>query len=198
MTVDDFIALASAQPEVTQCRPIRVWGPSLRAEVEAGRLRNLVAIQSHPDQHDEIRTVRYGHRLGPGLTAAELDEWQRQAPEFRLPHDLASLLLRINGIHLWADLDHERAYWGVAPLHEWRSAALQLGSQMSGISSQATLVLSYHENGDSYLLLDTAASCYRWLDTEDVDASRIVGTRVSQLLDWLWEEARNLAPDGPG
>jgi hypothetical protein len=175
MTIDEFIARAEAQPEVVRERLVRIWGPQLSAEIAAGRLRNLAEIYAHPDQTSEPRIFRYGHSLGPALRSDEI-------------------LLRANWIHVWADLDVGRAYFGLAPLAEWEDASRVGWASMFEVPPRGAVAISYHENGDDYLVLDTAASEYRWYDLQDFDSPRRVGSTVSHLLEWLLNAAQALDP----
>lgn len=47
-------------------------------------------------------------------------------PRHPLPQDLVELVMRANGIHLWADLDDGRAYEGLAPIEEWDLARVKM------------------------------------------------------------------------
>src|SRR6266851_2057976 len=112
MTIDDLLERVRAQPEVREGRIVNVWGPELRADVEARRMITLADIAKHPDQSREIRAFRYGHVVGRPLTLAQISEWQKRFPGHPLPRDLVDLLLRLDGLHLWADLEQGRAYFG--------------------------------------------------------------------------------------
>lgn len=193
MRIDELQRRASAQPEIKQTRTVRVWGPTLRAEVEAGRLKNLAEIYAHPDQTSELQTFRCGHVLGEGLAPETIAAWQARFPAHPLPRDLTELLAQVNGIHLWADLDDGRAYFGVAPLDEWQDAAKDWGWLFTSPPA-GYLVISYHDNGDYCLVLDTARSDYWWYDAHDPDNPLKVGSNVEEMLDWLWREAQRLSP----
>lgn len=194
MTVDEFLRRISEQPEVKETRKVRVWGPTLRAEVESGRLRILADIEAHPDQTWELRTFRYGHLAGPGLRPDEIKRWQKQYPKHPLPADFTQLLTKANGIHLCADLDVGRAYWGLLPLADWEDAASVGWVSVFREPPVGRLAISYHSNGDYFLSLDTSDSTYHWHDVEDYGSDRLVGTSVNEFLDWYWTEAQTLDP----
>ncbi len=175
----------SAQEEVRETRRVRVFGPDLRRSIEAGHVTRLDEVLSHPDQRWEIRTFRHGHLVGPALTESEIADWQNRHPQSPLPADLRALLTRLDGIHLWADLDRGKAYWGVLPLAQWEDTVHDVGA----------VAISYHDNGDYFLVLDTTTAEYRWHDHEDFDNPTLVATNVPELLDWLWREAARLAPE---
>ena len=56
------------------------------------------------------------------------------------------------------------------------------------------LVMSYHDNGDYYLVLDTNGPKYLWFDLQDFDHPVNVGTTVTSLLDWWWQQTDWLDP----
>jgi hypothetical protein len=194
MLTDELIRLAATQPEIRETRRVRVWGPQLRALVESGKLRRLDEIVEHADQTSELKTFRYGHILGAAITRTDLAEWQARFPAHPLPADLAEFLLRVDGVHVWADLDEGRAYFGIAPLAEWEDAATVGWSALFERRPVGVLVISYHQNGDYYAVLDTATSIYWWYDLEDFDHPRVIGTALDEVLDWLWKKAAELRP----
>jgi len=192
--VTELLRLAQSQPEIRQQRIVKVWGPKLRAEVESGRLSILSEIAAHPDQTEELRTFRYSHLLGPPLTRDQLAALQARLSGHPLPTDLSDLLLHADGIHLWADLDFGRAYWGIAPSSEWQPAAESEWAGFFEDLQRGSLAISYHQNGDYCLLLDNVTSEYRWYDHEIIDEPTVVARSVTELLDWLWAEMRDSEP----
>jgi hypothetical protein len=154
----------------------------------------IAEVIAHPDQHKERRPFRYGHVLGAGLSRAAISAWQSSFPLHRLPADVAEVLASVNGVHLWADLAVGRSYFGIAPLDEWKDLASLGWALVDGMT--ASLVISYHENGDFILVLDTAASRYDWLDHEDIDNPVTVGRTFSEMLRWFWDHAQSLDPTG--
>jgi hypothetical protein len=113
MTIDEFLRMAAAQSVVNEQLIVDVWGPELKALVAERKATTLSEISTHPGQRKETRTFRRGHVLGPGLRADAIESWQRKWPSHVLPPDLTELLSHVNGIHLWADLDSQKAYFGI-------------------------------------------------------------------------------------
>lgn len=192
MLTDELLRIVASQPEVRETRHVKVWGPTLRAAVDSGELRRLDKIFSHPDQTSELKTFRYGHLIGEPRSSCEIQAWQAQFRQHPLPADLTEFLLHADGVHFWADLDQRRAYFGIAPMEEWRDAADADGPALFLEAPVGMLVISYHQNGDYFAVLDTATSVYRWFDHEDIHNPTVIGSSVSQLLDWFWERAVEL------
>ena len=194
MLTDELLQVVASQSEVRETRHVKVWGPTLRAAVDSGELRRLDKIFSHPDQTSELKTFRYGHLVGQPRTSGDIMAWQARFRQHPLPADLAEFLLHADGVHFWADLDQRRAYFGIAPMEEWRDAADSDGPALFFDPPVGMLVISYHQNGDYFAVLDTATSVYRWFDHEDIENPAVIGSSVSQLLDWFWERAVELRP----
>lgn len=194
MLTNQLLRLVADQPEIRETRTVEVWGPQLRAAVDSGQIRRLDLIAGHPDQTTAIKTFRYGHLVGPAQTQVDIAHWQEQFPAHQLPGDLAEFLLHVDGVHFWADLDQARAYFGVAPLVEWEDAATVLWSGLFEHKPCGSLVISYHQNGDYYVVLDTATSVYRWYDLQDFDRPVVIGSTVADLITWLWTRAAELRP----
>jgi hypothetical protein len=194
MLTDELLRLVASQPEVRETRRVKVWGSTLRAAVDSGKLRRLDEILNHPDQANELKTFRYGHLIGQPRSPADVRVWQARFSQHPLPADLAALLLHADGVHFWADLDQRRAYLGIAPMDEWQDAADSDAPAIFHEPPVGALVISYHQNGDYFAVLDTATATYRWFDHEDVSNPVVIGSSVSQLLDWFWERAVELRP----
>jgi hypothetical protein len=192
MLTDEVLQLVASQPEVRETRHVKVWGPTLTAAVNSGELRRLDEISRHADQTSEIKTFRYGHLIGQPRASADVQAWQARFSQHPLPADLASFLLHADGVHFWADLDQGRAYFGIAPMAEWQDAAAEDAPVLFFEPPIGALVISYHQNGDYFAVLDTATSVYRWFDHEDIANPVVIGSSVSQLLDWFWERAAEL------
>ncbi|HLW68048.1 MAG TPA: SMI1/KNR4 family protein [Gemmataceae bacterium] len=194
MTVEDFLKRALSQRPVTVQRMVGVPGPTLRALLAEGKPMLISEIQSHPDQKQEMRTYRYGHLLGPGLQPSDIEAWQRNYTGYTLPSDLMRFLTFANGIHLWADLDSSLAYFGISPLNEWQDAGNVNWATMFDSPPMGKLVISYHENGDNFLVLDTQRQAYLWFDLEDFDQPKHAGSTIAELLDFWWKETAWLDP----
>jgi len=143
---------------------------------------------AHPDQHRELQTFRYAHVLGPGASDGVIEAWQAAHPEHPLPLDLREFLTRVDGVHLWADVASSRAYFGILSLKDWQDARHVDWVKMFDSAPVGRLVISYHDNGDNFLVLDTKRPDYLWYDLEDFDNPKSVGQTVAQLLDFWWEE----------
>ena len=198
MEIHDFIKRVHAQPVITVERTIRVPGPTLLALLAEDRPPTVAELDAHPDQHSERRTYHDAHVLGPGLTESVIDDWQSRHVGHRLPNDLRDLLTQVNGIHLWADLESSRGYAGIHPLEEWDDAADSVVAELFEERPVGQLVLSYHENGDYSLILDTNGPQYRWHDHGDFDDFEVAGSTVEQLLDFWWKEIAWLDPTKEG
>jgi hypothetical protein len=107
---------------------------------------------------------------------------------------LKEFLTRVNGVHLWGDLATSRAYFGILPLQEWQDAKDADWAMMFDTPPTGRLVISYHDNGDGFLVLDTRGPDYLWYDLEDLDNPKLVGRTVAQLLDFWWKETEWLDP----
>jgi hypothetical protein len=193
MTPSELIDLVSRQPEVAVDRVVRVHGPNLDAVIQTGKPLLVSELLSHPDQHSETRHFRYGHILGRGCPDAAIAEWQQRRGGC-LSADVVDLLRRIDGIHLWADLDEGRSYFGILPLVGWCNAHQCESALLFENQPPDTFLMSYHDNGDYFLLLDVAKNEFKWFDPQSPDDSRIIGTSVSALLDWWWEYTQELDP----
>ena len=194
MQIRELIRRAQEQREVTVQRTVNVPGPTLLSVLAEGRSLSIAELNAHPDQHKELRTFKYAHVLGPGIGSSDIDAWQLRHPRHVLPIDLRAFLEAVNGVHLWADMATLRAYFGILPLKDWQDAATSDWSELYGPSPVSQLVLSYHENGDYFLALDTALREYRWYDPQDFDNPKRVGSTVEELLDFWWKETAWLDP----
>lgn len=194
MTPQQLIERAAKQPEVTFERAVRLPGPALTALLVSGRAIPLLDASSHPDQRQEVRRFRYGHLLGPGASRASIDEWQTRNPSARIHPDVVELLARVDGIHLWADLNRTRAYFGIRPLSEWTEVALSEWCTLFDELTPGALVISYHNNGDYFLVLDTRENSFTWYDPQNFRDTRTVKHSVGELLDWWWELSQQLDP----
>jgi hypothetical protein len=189
-----LIELARGQPEVAIDRDVRIPGPTLTARLQSGRPLLVSELEAHPDQHRERRRYRYGHVLGQGLDRSAIVRWQERHSDSPLAADVIDLLVHVDGIHLWADLDRARSYFGIRPLEEWRDTRDDQAHALLAESRPGTLVISYHDNGDYFLLLEPSESRFTWFDPQSPDDSESIGSSVSTLLDWWWDRALEMDP----
>jgi len=194
LTPQQLIQLAASQPEVTVERTVSVFGPTLSALLASGRSIRLTEVLAHPDQHAEVRRFRYGHHLGRGAARSSIAEWQGRHPSASLHPEIVQLLTQVDGIHLWADLDHGRAYYGICPHSEWIELAHSEWHFLFDEPKPGALVISYHDNGDYFLVLDTHENCFTWYDPQDFRDTRTVKRSTSELLDWWGELTQKLDP----
>lgn len=190
MTPTELIERARSQAEVCVDRLVSIYGPEVSSLLRTGRPLPLLGLLAHPDQHKEMRTFRYGHVLGAPLSSGALAAWQERHPQIQVAPDMTALLLAVDGIHLWADLDTGRAYFGILPLAEWRGVREVLGGEDV---PEETLVISYHDNGDAFLLLGPDGK-FTWFDPQSPDDSTHLGGSVGGLLEWWWHNCEQLDP----
>jgi len=194
MTTNEFINRCIRQPVVSIQQEVSVFGPTLKSLVASSKYMRLSDILTHPDHGHETRTMEYAHVLGEGLRVAEIEEWQATHPQHVLPADLKQFLTRVNGIHLWADLETSRAYFGVLPLNDWQDVLLSDQAILFDSAVRGMLSISYDNNGDYRLVLNTAVPEYVWFDLEDLCNPQHIGPKVADLLDFWWNETSWLDP----
>jgi len=194
MTPLRFIELASTQPEVSDDRNVRVPGPELMALIQSGRPPLLSEINAHLDQRQVWCRFRCGHILGPGLSTEAISAWQSLHPDLPQSADITDWLAQIDGIHLWADLDTGLRYFGIRPLSEWRRALDDDSVILFDEQPRDTLVISYHTNGDYFLLLQASENRFTWFDPQSPDDSEVIGSSVSDLLNWWWDRVEEMDP----
>ncbi len=194
MNIDEFVKLALSQLPLSKDRRISVPGPELNAILQRERPITFAEIINHPDQTYEVKNYVYGHILEGGASEEAISQWQLIHLHLPLPDDMKVLLERINGIHLWADLEKKRSYFGILPLAQWCDMASWEWSLLFGKPPSGKVVMSYHDNGDFYLVLDTVECKYYWYDTEDIDRPTFIGSSVEELLSWWWNTSQELDP----
>lgn len=194
MDIGEFLSLVASEGEFSEERVVKVRGPELEAVIASRRGMPLLEYMAHPDLRTERRALRWGHVLGTGLPAASIDEWTRRAPGRQLPIDLRALLQAVDGIHLWADLDIGRSYFGIAPLAEWTLAGDQSWNRYFPEEHFMSLVILYHANSDEYVLLTRDPVTYRWVDPELGGFGELAANSVAGLLDWIWAKRAFLDP----
>jgi hypothetical protein len=189
MRVDEFLNKVRADAIITLERDVSVPGPEARALLTSGRVAiPLAEYLNHPDRHTERRTFRYGHLLGAGLSPAALDDWQSRFPHAPLPEDLRQFLLVANGVHLWADLDEQRAYFGISPLDDWSDVATHPYGYVFDTPPPGALVISYRSDTAGFAVLDTAGPTYFWCEL--IGEPEPIGTTVESLLEHWWQHCR--------
>lgn len=193
MRVDEFLENVRAQEVVTLECDVSVPGPQAQALLAGGRGVNLAEYVNHPDRRSERRTFRYRHVVGPGLSMAELDDWQSRFQGFQLPEDLRQFLMEANGVHLWADLEEQRAYLGILPLEDWTDARSGPLAYVFDAPPRTSLVISYQHDTAGFAVLDTDGPTYLWCDP--IAGPELIGTTVEDLLAHWWEHCR-LDPRG--
>jgi hypothetical protein len=144
MLIEDLLGRVAAEPERTVRRTVWRTPPEVLAKAaQPGGLRvtELLAARGEAEQRD----VRYQHVLGSPASAAAIEAWESERPLHPLPADLRTLVMRINGIHLWAD-ETGRSYSGLAPVEEWELARIKM---YGSLLDDRYVALSYHEDGAS-------------------------------------------------
>jgi hypothetical protein len=190
----ELVNRAREQPTVLVERNVRVPGPNLLDRLNSGRPLLVAELDRHPDQHWERRVFRYGHVLGTAVSEDAFAELQTQRSTLLASSGLSDLLRTVDGIHLWADLDVGRSYFGILPVAEWRDVRTHEASAVFDDVPPDTMVLSYHDNGDYYLLLGADGARFTWFDPQSPSDSTMVGGSVPELLEWWWAYAQELDP----
>ncbi len=167
----------------------RIPSPELLAKLASDGYLRVDALQSDPRSTIERCTLRRGHVLGAPASPEELARWDQDWPAHPLPTDLAELLRRANGIHLWADFNTGRSYEGLAPMHEWRLARHKMWGDDADPSllSDRYVALSYHADASAFAVLNFDSGRYFLMDSCGADETSPIGSGVDDLLEWLWE-----------
>jgi hypothetical protein len=188
MTFHELVALVAGE----RSRVVEVAGSRPKAEL-GGEVRKRAAIPLTDFMNDSRREPavhRYhiGHVLGAPASPESIKSWHQRWHGYTFPSDLTALLARCNGIHLNADLKTGRAYHGLAPIEEWRPARFVMygdGAEPSLLDDRY-LALTYHQDGAAFVVLDSTSGSYYLMDAAGPDTSCPIGTRVVELLEWLW------------
>ncbi|MGO8999370.1 MAG: SMI1/KNR4 family protein [Polyangiaceae bacterium] len=193
MLVEDLIKLAAGEPERTVTQTIRTVPPLLLAKARQPGGLGVLELMSTPGLPSERRAVTYRHILGPPASREALEAWDRRMPLRPLPADLRALLLRVNGIHLWAESRTGRAYVGLAPVEEWDIARITMygAAARQGLLDDRYIAISYDEGGGAYIVLDPTTGTYFLMDTAGPAPTTPIAHDVGELLDYLWR-TRNL------
>lgn len=187
MEIDDFISRVASEPDRIVSRTIPVAPQDLLARAKSGGV-GLMDFLSAPGRQVQQRDVRYRHILEPPASQQAIDAWSSRWPLHPLPVDLQVLLSRINGIHLWANVETGRSYVGLAPIEEWEPARIK----MYGPAVDRTLLhdryiaVSYHADHAAFVVLDVESGSYYLMDVAGPDTSSLIANNASELLDWLW------------
>ena len=187
MSLDDLIKNVVAEPPRTVMVETKVLAPGRREE--ANRRGGMVLSELLAGAtRGEPRAVRYGHILGPPASPAALNAWSERLPHHTLPADLRALVVRVNGIHLWADLVEGRSYEGLAPLEEWELARVKMYGQTADprLLADRYLAISYHTDAAAYIVLNIDSGRYFLMDSCGPDEKCPIGATVDDLLDWVW------------
>ena len=188
MQIDDFLARVASEPERTVTRTVWTAPPEVLAKAAKPSGMLMTDFLSAPGRRAEQREVRYRHVLGAPASPQAVDAWQNQRPSHPLPADLRALVERVNGIHLWANVETGRSYAGLAPIEEWELARVK----MYGPTAARTLLddryvaISYHQDGASFVVLDVTSGRYFLMDVAGADATSPIANNVDELLGWLW------------
>ena len=188
METDDFIARVTGETERVVTRTVWSTPPGVLARAISPGGLSMTDFLSAPGRRAEQRSVPYRHILGPPASEEAIDAWQRHRPSHSLPTDLRTLLSRINGIHLWANAETWRSYAGLAPIEEWDLARVKMYGPAAdrGLLDDRYVAISYHQDGASFVVLDTASGRTFLMDAAGPDATSPVGSNAAELLDWLW------------
>lgn len=144
---------------------------------------------------DRLTTDMPGHhRIFYPLGDTELKEWLTKWPNQSLPEDLVHLLRQSNGIQFWVNEGSPEGYFRLLPLREIDSARQIMWQDFSEemefdeVPYAHWLAISEHQDGASYIVLDTDTPKYYLMDTCGGDLTNPVGNNVEELLDFIWEQ----------
>lgn len=189
MRIEEFISKVASEPERTITRTVWTSPPELLARMNQPGGLLLTDFLLAPGRRAERQECRYCHILAAPASPGAIDAWQGQHPSHPLPADLRALVARINGIHLWADLERGRSYTGLAPLEEWELARIKMYGSTADPSllDDRYMALSYHQDGAAFIVLDVTSGEYYIMDVAGPDESCRIGSNADELLDWLWK-----------
>lgn len=189
MTLDELLQKAATEPARSEERDVSVAPAVLLREAAQRGGMPLTEFLADPRRTVERRTLRLGHVFAPPSPVESIEEWMRERPGLPLPADLRELLVRVNGIHLWADLDTGRSYEGLAPLEEWDLARRKLwgSDDHADWLGDEYLAISYHADSSAFVVLKASTGEYFLMDPCGADESCRIGSDVGALLDWLWD-----------
>ncbi len=190
MQIDDFMSRAAGEPGRTVTRTVWTTPTEVLAKAAASgsmRMTDLLSV-AVPGRRAEQRDVRYRHIIGPPASPQAIDAWQSQHPLQVLPPDLRALVMRMNGIHLWANVETGRSCTGLAPIEDWDLARIKMygPSADRNLLDDRYLALSYHQDGAAYVVLDVELGTYFLMDTAGPDKTSPIAHDAGELIEWLW------------
>jgi hypothetical protein len=196
MEVEEFIRVVATEPGRVVKRTVFIPEAEMVSKASRPGGLNLADLLSTRGRRTEQRDLRYEHVLGPPAAADAIEAWQRQHSVPSLPPDLCELMLRMNGIHLWARSDMGRAYVGLAPIEEWELARTKIFGRMAeeSLLDDRYVAITYHGDGASYVAVDVKSGRYYLMDAAGPDTSAPIANSAGELLDWLWQ--RRIPPEG--
>lgn len=188
MQIDDFVARAASESERTVTRTVWTTPPEVLAKAAAPGGIKMTDLLSASGRRVEQRDLRYRHVLGSPASQPTIDAWQGRHHSQSLPADLRALVLRINGVHLWANVETGRAYSELAPIEEWDLARVKMYGAAAArkLLDDRYVALSYHQDGASFVVLDVESGRYFLMDAAGPDTTTPIASNASELLDWLW------------
>jgi hypothetical protein len=188
MQIEEFLKQVGSEPERSVTRTVGATPPEMLAKAAKPGGMLLTDLLSAPGRRAEQRDIRYRHILGAPASPQAVDAWQNQRPLHPLPADLRALVERVNGIHLWANVETGHAYIGLAPIEEWELARVKMYGAAAdrGLLDDRYVAISYHQDGASFVVLDVGSGKYFLMDTAGPDTTSPIGSNVDELLDWIW------------
>jgi hypothetical protein len=187
MQIDEIISLVASEPTRVILRNVRVLASDTMAKASMPGGMRMTDFLSAPAR-TERREFRYGHIMGAPASRETIEEWKRKWSVAHLPSDLEEFVCRINGVHLWANIETGRSYIGLAPVEEWETARVKMYGATADPSllDDRLIALSYHQDGESFVVLDLASGRYYLIDSAGPDETSPVGENIGDLLDWFW------------
>jgi hypothetical protein len=107
MQIDDFIRVVAGEGERVVTRSVRPLAVQTLAAASRPGGMSLKDLMSAPAKVEQ-RSFRFGHVLGPPASPQAIQSCEVRRLLQPLPTGLLALVERINGIHLWANLQTGR------------------------------------------------------------------------------------------
>lgn len=186
--IDEFIQCVAGEPERILTRTVWITPPEVLAQAAREGGIGVADLLSTSGRRKEQREIRYRHILGAPASQRSFDTWQARSGSHELPTDLRALVSRINGIHLWANVETGRSYSGLAPIEEWEPARTKMYGVGSdpGLLDDRYLALSYHQDGAAFVVFDVETGRYFLMDANGPDETTPIAGNAGELLEWLW------------